>query len=56
MDTPYRQSLARRPRHAGGANTLNDRIVPKRVVRAIEEIVLLVECWKRADSHPRRLH
>ena len=61
MDTKRRDGPPRRitPRLAFERIHLrsnNDRLIPLRVIRAVEEIILLTDCWKRSEVRPRHLH
>jgi hypothetical protein len=54
--TPHAPRRLIQPGHE--ARRLDDlRVMPRRLVRAIEEILMLDECWKlRGTKPPRRLH
>jgi hypothetical protein len=56
MDTQS-PPLRRGPRPGIAIRPLNDRrVIPLRLVRAVEEILLSAECWKLEGSPPGKAH
>ena len=56
MDTQS-PPLRRVPRPGLAIRPLNDRrVLPLRLIRAVEEILLSAECWKLEGSPPGKAH
>jgi hypothetical protein len=57
MDAQTRHGPRRRIQPGLGARHLDDRrVIPRRLVRAVEEILLSAECWKLQGSPPGKAH
>ena len=54
---PQTRPFLRGPRPGLAIRRLNDRrVIPLRLVRAVEEILLSAECWKLQGSPPGKSH